>query len=67
MPSAFSHLLMLNVYACLVCSGCGFVVFASKESADEALAAVADKARLPGSVRELIVRYAGPRPEETGE
>jgi len=47
--------------------GCGFVVYASQESADAALAAVADQVRLPGAARELIVRYAGPRPEETGQ
>jgi hypothetical protein len=47
-------------------SGCGFVVYASKAAADKAIASVGDQVKLPGALRELIVRYAGPRPEETG-
>ena len=44
--------------------GCGFVCFASRPAADHAIAALADKVKLPNAKREMIVRYAGERPEE---
>ena len=46
--------------------GCGFVVFGSKAAAESAIHNVADKVKLPGALRGLILRYAGPRPEEAG-
>jgi RNA recognition motif-containing protein len=61
---AIAHRLILSLSLCAVTTGCGFVVFAYKHSADAAIAALADQARLGHAERELIVRYAGPRPPE---
>ena len=44
--------------------GCGFVCFAARQSADHAISALADKVKLPNAKREMIVRYAGERPDE---
>ena len=44
--------------------GCGFVCYASRQSADSAISALADRVKLPNAKREMIVRYAGERPDE---
>src|SRR6185437_7098658 len=44
--------------------GCGFVCFASRQSAEHAISALADKVKLPNAKREMIVRVAGERPDE---
>ena len=44
--------------------GCGFVCYSSRSAADHAIANLADKVKLPNAKREMIVRYAGERPDE---
>jgi len=45
--------------------GCGFVTYTTREEAQRAIDSVADKVKLPGTKRELIVKFAGKdKPEE---
>jgi CUG-BP- and ETR3-like factor len=44
--------------------GCGFVCYNNRSSSDSAILALGDKVKLPNAKREMIVRYAGERPDE---